>query len=270
VACRGDVPTGDHSMIDLYAPIVPGRSAAGISLELLGEVVLTQAPNFFQVELIENPYFPLSEWGTAYRSREVDLFIDKGVVAQVLVKAGYQGKIDGQIGIGMTIGELEACGYFVFENEEDGLGIWSLPGMGFEIAQDSFFSRRHENIDAWRSIELGAIFVFEDKDSIETQVRRETGPSPAELAESLRLPQGDDHQKFIADYSTLVYQYVLFETILNEELSRSITARVFRQALDEDVHDRLQGAFILQRLLQLGNALVMECHEEWQARNRSS
>ncbi len=118
--------------MNIEAPIVPGRSAAGIQLGSPIEEVLNEHKNSFDSGEVVKPTFPVRVT-TRYRSAMVDVGVIKGKVEQIMVHDGYRGKLMGKIGLGSTIADIERYIGAVEEDEEDNLVIRDFPGLVFEI-----------------------------------------------------------------------------------------------------------------------------------------
>jgi hypothetical protein len=96
---------GEMSM-NIEAPIVPGRSAAGIQLGSLIEEILNEHKNSFDSGEVVKPTFPVRVT-TRYCSAMVNVGVIKGKVEQIMVHDGYRGKSMGKIGLGSTIADIE-------------------------------------------------------------------------------------------------------------------------------------------------------------------
>lgn len=68
-----------------------------------------------------------------YRSAMVDLWVEAGIVYQIMVHHGYAGKLLGSIGLGSTIADIETRIGPWGEDEEDNLVIQNLPGFCFAV-----------------------------------------------------------------------------------------------------------------------------------------
>jgi hypothetical protein len=111
--------------LDLNAPIVPGKSAAGITLgQPLSEFIRKYGELF-------------SFKGNRYCSESVIVSIADDVVSQIGVFDGYRGKIAGKIGIGSTDKEVELFLGVIEENDYDDLVVKGISGFCFEINPDA-------------------------------------------------------------------------------------------------------------------------------------
>jgi hypothetical protein len=105
---------------DLDAPIVPGISAGGI---LIGHIAHLRGgiAKLSSGREIVDQFQSLKVWSAA------------GRVIQVGVYDGYRGLIEGRIGIGSSIVDIEEwCGCSVTEDAEDNLIVAARPGWCFE------------------------------------------------------------------------------------------------------------------------------------------
>jgi hypothetical protein len=111
---------------DLDAPIIPGKSAAGIAVGSTVKDFILRAVPTLTTELSSGVV--RYEFGPV-----VKVWVRDGVVDQVGVYVGYHGLLDGKIGIGSTIAEIEDwCGSQVEEDEEDNLIAPGRPGWCFD------------------------------------------------------------------------------------------------------------------------------------------
>jgi hypothetical protein len=111
-------------MIDDTAPIVPGQSAAGISVGGLVRKFLATAPMASTTKLSS---------GERHDLGIVKVWANDGVITQIGVYSGYEGVLKSGIRIGSTIAEVEeyfACS--VEEDEDDNLVVPNSPGWCFE------------------------------------------------------------------------------------------------------------------------------------------
>ena len=118
--------------MNIEAPIVPGRSAAGIQLGSPIEEVLNEHKNAFSSGEVVNisPSFPLN---IRYRSAMVDVWAVEGTVEMIMVHDGYRGKLMGKIGLGSTFADIERYIGAWEEDEEDNLVIRDFPGLFFRV-----------------------------------------------------------------------------------------------------------------------------------------
>ena len=112
---------------NLDAPIVPGKSAAGVSIGDSIEDILMQLKPFTITELPQEK---------RYHFGSVNLWVNnEGKVKKIGLYPGYRGKIKNFIGIGSKISEvLESLGTVVID-EEDNLVVHGLPGWCFESSE---------------------------------------------------------------------------------------------------------------------------------------
>lgn len=115
------------NVFNLDAPIMPGKSAAGISIDDSIEDILLQAQPFTITDLSQEK---------RYQFGSVSLWVnDKGKIKQIGLYPGYRGKIADLIGIGSTISEVIGSLGIVVEDEEDNLVVEGLPGWCFDSSQ---------------------------------------------------------------------------------------------------------------------------------------
>jgi ribulose 1,5-bisphosphate synthetase/thiazole synthase len=114
-------------MFDLAAPLQAGLSAAGIRLTTsIADVIAGTTP----VRVHQHR----SDWAT-YVFEAVDVTAHDGRVAEICVKAGYEGKLAGAIGIGSTIADVERVIGKVTQDEYDNLVVATVEGWSFETSE---------------------------------------------------------------------------------------------------------------------------------------
>jgi len=134
-------------MFDLAAPIVPGKSAAGIKLgQSIDEIIKFHQP----VEI-----HSLGD-GAKYCFNQIDLWVRNGKVVQISVKFDYLGNVQNKIGIGATINDVQSAFGKVMEDEEDNLIVPSIPGWCFETETWQNGQEISENLNS----RITEIFVF--------------------------------------------------------------------------------------------------------------
>jgi hypothetical protein len=118
--------------MNIEAPIIPGKSAAGIQLRSPIEEFLNEHKNSFSSGEIANisPRFPQN---IRYRSAMDDVWAIEGNVEQIMVHGGYRGKLMDKIGLGSTFADIERYIGSWEEDEEDNLVIRDLPGLFFRV-----------------------------------------------------------------------------------------------------------------------------------------
>ena len=136
--------------LKLDAPIVPGHSAAGISLgDDIRNILLQATP------------FTIRDWsqGKCYQFGSVIVWANiEGKVQQIGLFPGYTGKIAETIGIGSTMGEIIASLGVVVEDEEDNLVIQGVSGLCFESSE--WLLSKSTTLDP--SARVTDIFIFEE------------------------------------------------------------------------------------------------------------
>ncbi len=120
------------SILDLDAPIVPGQSAGGYHIgQAIGDILRTGI-NHLSQEIIRDTRGKPSG-SSVYRSETVDLWVhDDGLIRQIGLHGAYRGKLFGRIVLGMTIDDLERLVGPCYEDDEDCLRIFGIPGLCFE------------------------------------------------------------------------------------------------------------------------------------------
>lgn len=135
-------------MVDLNAPIVPGQSAAGVSIgDSVTELLATIRPRSTR-----------KLWsGESHDLGEIRVWAKKGVVTQIGVYAGYRGILQPSIHIGSSIAEVEdSFGCSVQEDEDDNLVVPSSPGWCFVTEE----WRAPMTVSNNRNARIVSIFVF--------------------------------------------------------------------------------------------------------------
>ncbi|MCL4267589.1 MAG: hypothetical protein KJ069_30735 [Anaerolineae bacterium] len=138
------------NVFNLDAPIVPGKSAAGVFIGDSIENILLQVKPF-----------TITDWsqGKRYQFGSVNLWVNnEGKIKQIGLYSGYTGKIAKLIGIGSKITDVIASLGVVVEDEEDNLIVQGLPGWCFESSE--WRSPQYTMPDP--SASIIEIFIFED------------------------------------------------------------------------------------------------------------
>jgi len=132
-------------MIDLDAPILPGKAAAGISIGTPVNDLLGRSQSTTKLD------------GLKYDLGAVKVWSENGVITQVGVSSGYRGALEGGIRIGSTIAEVEDCfGCSVEEDDCDNLVVPGSPGWCFDTEEWSGVHTVQDN----RTARIVEIFVF--------------------------------------------------------------------------------------------------------------
>ncbi len=135
-------------MIDLDAPIVPGRSAAGVVVGSAVSELLSTVGAHSTTKLSGEERHDLGV---------VKIWAKDGVIIQVGVYSGYRGILQPGIRIGSTISEVEkSFGCSVQEDEEDNLVVPTSPGWCFETEE----WKGPETVNRNRNAQIVSIFVF--------------------------------------------------------------------------------------------------------------
>src|SRR5579883_3291451 len=142
--------------MDSTAPIIPGKSAAGILIGSSIETILKEQDVDFLIEEVKNPFMTRTLPLMRYCSVMVDLWVKAGAICQIMVHDGYTGKLLETIGLGSTIADVETQIGPWGEDEEDNLIIQNLPGLCFTV--EGYFSDLKD--PAFRQATIKEIYVF--------------------------------------------------------------------------------------------------------------
>ena len=135
-------------MIDFDAPIVPGKSAAGV---FIGSVVseLLATVDAHETTKLSN--------GESHDLGTVKVWAKDGMITQIGVYSGYRGVLQPGIRVGSTISDVEeSFGCSVEEDEEDNLVVPTSPGWCFETER----WKSPQTISNNRNARIVSIFVF--------------------------------------------------------------------------------------------------------------
>ncbi len=140
-------------MIDLNAPIIPGKSAAGILLGSDVHYVLGSSQSSVEEQRLTDKLH-LHDFGA------VKVWSSNHVVSQIGVFFGYAGTLNSKIGIGTTIADVESMfGCQIEEDTEDNLIVPGSSGWCFETEE---WSQNHiGKVD--HGAHITAIFVFKPR-----------------------------------------------------------------------------------------------------------
>jgi hypothetical protein len=107
---------------DLHAPIVPGVSSAGILIGTTVEALVAST----------HPAGASGEHHGFHRFPSIKVWSIEGTVRMVGVSEGYRGQVDGRIGIGSTLGDVEDwCACKVDRGKYNTLIATGMPGLSF-------------------------------------------------------------------------------------------------------------------------------------------
>jgi len=135
-------------MIDIDAPIVPGKSAAGV---LVGSVVSELLATVDTQSTTNQSRGEQHDFGT------VKVWSKDGVIIQVGVYSGYRGVLRPGIGVGSTISDVEeSFGCSVQEDAEDNLVVPTSAGWCFETEE----WETPQTVTNNRNARIVSIFVF--------------------------------------------------------------------------------------------------------------
>ncbi len=134
-------------MFELNAPIIPSKSAAGISLGQSIETVLHANSPSSVCSLSKSEKLSFDS---------VDLWVKDGRVTQIGVKSRYEGTIHSTIGIGSTIAEVQSAIGEVILDDEDNLVVSNEDGWCFETEAWQNGMKIEDNLSA----RISTIFVY--------------------------------------------------------------------------------------------------------------
>lgn len=123
-------------MLDLSAPIEPGKRAAGIALGAPIAAVLRAAqPDSLTAEPVINTCLQAPTGITHYTAPAIELWEADGQVIQMRVRTGYRGAISGSaISLGATRAQISAAFGPLTLDDAGNPAICALPGLSFEFA----------------------------------------------------------------------------------------------------------------------------------------
>lgn len=149
-------------MLDLDAPILPGRGAAGIRLGDRLENALRACAGLFTEAHVGNACLCDPWSASVFRSACVDLSHRDGRISQITVHDGYRGRLCSAVGLGSTPSEIaRAIGPWE-ELDADVYGIAGLPGLAFGVA-GWFVTAAHPGLRDARIREI-AVFAPDEPD----------------------------------------------------------------------------------------------------------
>lgn len=115
-------------IIDLCAPIIPGKSAAGF---VLYERVPSSFHGLMPVKReVSDIFGPLDLYTVV--TPEVKIMVHQQVVVSIKVYSGYVGKLCEEVGVGDLLADLEHTVGPWLEDDEDNVVIPSLPGVAID------------------------------------------------------------------------------------------------------------------------------------------
>jgi len=131
--------SGKVDKIDLNAPVVPGKSAAGFSLGIQKNDVSKEDLDLFTVTEIVNEYVkgpPLYK----YYTDEVVLFFEQDQLMQIGLFNNYKGTVYNDFGLGSVVKDFETVFGDIVEGDEDQLIFSNLKGLCFEVDSSTYSS----------------------------------------------------------------------------------------------------------------------------------
>ena len=131
--------SGKVDKIDLNAPIVAGKSAAGFMLGMQKNDVSREVLDLFTVTEIINEYVkgtPLYK----YYTDEVILFFEQDQLTQIGLFNNYKGTVCNELGLGSMVKDFEAAFGDMVEGDEDQLIFTNLKGLCIEVDSSAYTS----------------------------------------------------------------------------------------------------------------------------------
>lgn len=125
--------------IDLNAPIVAGKSAAGFMLGMHKNNLSKEVLNLFTVTEIVNEHVKdLSLY--KYYTEEVTLFFKDDKLSQIGLFNNYKGTVYNELGLGSVVKDFETVFGDMVEGDEDQLVFSNLKGLCFEVDSSTYTS----------------------------------------------------------------------------------------------------------------------------------
>lgn len=143
--------------IDLRAPIVPGKSAAGFTLGTSIHSIDPAVLRGFHYEEVKNDFLKPEDRAKKYIQHDVVLYFERDTLTQIAVMRNYVGKIEGKLGIGRTVSEFEELFGGVKGDDEGNMVFSNLRGLCFECNQGDRSEHWEEEI---RAMKVEEIYVF--------------------------------------------------------------------------------------------------------------
>lgn len=126
-------------MFNRDAPIVPGKSAAGIRLgQATEEIVALFQP--LAITSLDN--------SVKLHFENASVWVKNNRVAQIGVSGDYRGLVAGRIGVGMTLREVQSALGQVIEDAADNLVVTGMEGWCLETEAWRVSPALADNLDA--------------------------------------------------------------------------------------------------------------------------
>jgi hypothetical protein len=121
-------------MLELDAPIEPGRGLGGIAIGCAVDDILAHAKPLRVVELPGDDEDP--QGVTIHSFGAIRTWSVAGIVVQVGAFEGYAGRTATGIGVGSTVAEIEAAHEDVVPHDAEGIVVLpDTPGVGIETTE---------------------------------------------------------------------------------------------------------------------------------------
>lgn len=124
-------------MLDLGAPVVPGHSAAGITLGQSAATVLRTSGLRFDETALINTCIQVPTGTVEYRSPAVDFWATDGIVDQIRVHGNYRGSVAGSVSLGTPLTRVEASLGAWDDDDVDTLTVRMHPGLRITLGGES-------------------------------------------------------------------------------------------------------------------------------------
>lgn len=118
-------------MIDLNAPIVPGKSAAGVVLGTNISKVIDDHRFSFSASNLDSKTGEMK-----YTSNNIVLWTQSEKICQIMVRENYQGLVNGVMGVGTSLNLVRSQLGDTDLDEYDNLVIKGIAGLSIEIDVD--------------------------------------------------------------------------------------------------------------------------------------
>jgi hypothetical protein len=120
-------------MLDLDAPISPGKCAAGLRVGTRVSDLPAEVLAQFTIERRVNACLPNAVL-TLYHSDAVTLYVENRIIDTIQVHGGYRGTLGEGIGLGSTVAEIEERLGIVEEHEDACLMLRGVQGLRLVVA----------------------------------------------------------------------------------------------------------------------------------------
>ncbi len=144
--------------INLNAPIVPGKSAAGFRLGILRSEIDKEVMKQFRYQEVKNDYLEAADRTKKYLTDDVILWFEHDTLTQITVMGNYKGLAAKSVGIGNTLGDFEIpFGDVRHDREVSAFVFGNLDGMCVESEDGDVNETR---TDILRGKVVKAIYIY--------------------------------------------------------------------------------------------------------------